>query len=96
MSTHAHGSALCAAARDLSPARRRAAASRPASGLSGLVEEVFGAVHDNIGALYRDLFIETCDPWVIPYIGDLLGVSCISGDTWTLRADVADTIDLRR
>lgn len=61
-----------------------------------LVEDAFGAVHHDIGALYRDLFIETCSPWVIPYIGDLLGVSVISGDTWTLRADVADTIELRR
>jgi len=61
-----------------------------------LVENVFGAVHENIGGLYRDLFIETCAPWVIPYIGDLLGVSVLSGETWTLRADVADTIELRR
>lgn len=61
-----------------------------------LVEEVFGAVHDNIGALYDDLFIETCDSWVIPYIGDLLGISPLAGDPWTLRADVADTIRLRR
>jgi hypothetical protein len=61
-----------------------------------LIEQAFGAVHDNIGLLYRDLFIETCSPWVIPYIGDLLGVSVLSGDPWTLRADVADTIELRR
>ncbi len=61
-----------------------------------LVEDIFGAVHDNIGTLYDDLFIETCSPWVIPYIGDLLGVSPLAGDPWTLRADVADTIRLRR
>ena len=61
-----------------------------------VVEDALGAIHDNIGELYRDLFIETCSPWVIPYIGDLLGVSVLSGSTWTLRADVADTIELRR
>jgi hypothetical protein len=61
-----------------------------------VVESAFGAVHDNIGALYRDFFIETCSPWVIPYIGDLLGDSVLAGETWTLRADVADTIELRR
>jgi len=61
-----------------------------------VVENVFGAIHDNIGGLYRDLFIETCSPWVIPYIGDLLGASVLSGNAWTLRADVADTIELRR
>ncbi|MBW4671114.1 MAG: hypothetical protein KME60_27745 [Cyanomargarita calcarea GSE-NOS-MK-12-04C] len=61
-----------------------------------LVEVVYGAIHDNIEALYHDLFIETCEDWVIPYIGDLLGTSHLKGDAWTLRADVADTIALRR
>ena len=62
----------------------------------GLVEEAFGEIHQNIEALYHDLFIDTCEDWVIPYIGDLLGVTHLKGDSWTLRADVADTIALRR
>lgn len=61
-----------------------------------LVERAFGAVHENIEQLYHDLFIETCDDWVIAYLADLLGTSHLSGDPWTLRADVADTIALRR
>jgi hypothetical protein len=61
-----------------------------------LVEDAFGAIHTNIEALYHDLFIEFCDEWAIPYIGDLLGTSYLKGETWTLRADVADTIALRR
>jgi hypothetical protein len=61
-----------------------------------LVERALSAIHENIESLYHDLFIETCDPWVIPYIGDLLGTSHLAGDPWTLRADVADTIALRR
>lgn len=78
------------------------------------VEAVYGAIQANIEALYDDLFIETSASWVIPYIGDLLGSSPLSGipreigatgadrlalsegDAWTLRADVADTIALRR
>lgn len=59
-------------------------------------EEMFSAIHENIESLYHDLFIEYCDAWVIPYIGDLLGTTHLSGDEWTLRADVADTIALRR
>ncbi len=62
----------------------------------GLVEGVFGDIQENIESLYHDLFIETCDDWVIPYIGDLLGTSHLAGDPWTLRADVANTIALRR
>jgi hypothetical protein len=61
-----------------------------------LVEDAFGAIHENIEGLYHDLFIEFCDEWAIPYIGDLLGTSPLSGEAWTLRADVADTIALRR
>lgn len=60
------------------------------------VEEMFSAIHENIESLYHDLFIETCDDWVIPYIADLLGTSHLSGDAWTVRADTADTIALRR
>jgi hypothetical protein len=61
-----------------------------------LIEDAFGAIRENIESLYHDLFIETCDAWVIPYIGDLLGTTHLSGDAWTLRADVAGTIALRR
>jgi hypothetical protein len=62
----------------------------------GAIEAAFSALHENIEALYEDLFIETCDDWVIPYIADLLGISHLQGEPWTLRADVADTIALRR
>jgi hypothetical protein len=61
-----------------------------------LVEDVYGAIHENIESLYHDLFVETADDWVVPYIGDLLGTSHLAGDPWTIRADVADTVALRR
>jgi len=61
-----------------------------------LIEQVLDNVKENIDLLYEDHFIETCSEWAIPYIGDLLGTSNLSGDPWTLRADVADTIALRR
>lgn len=62
----------------------------------GLVENAFSAVHENVESLYHDLFIDTCDDWVVPYLADLLGTSHLAGDPWTVRADVADTIALRR
>jgi hypothetical protein len=58
-----------------------------------------GIVEDNINQLYDDQFIETCAPWVIPYLGDLIGYNSIyevasaSSDS---RAEVADTIGYRR
>jgi hypothetical protein len=64
--------------------------------LLALVEEAFGAVHESVESLYHDLFIETCDDWVIPYIADLLGTSHLQGDPVALRRDVAGTIGWRR
>jgi hypothetical protein len=61
-----------------------------------IADLIFDAIHENVESIYHDLFIETCDDWVIPYIGDLLGTSPLKGDHWTLRADVADSIALRR
>lgn len=62
-----------------------------------LVEQtVFEPIRQDIESLYHNLFIETCDDWVVPYLADLLGTSHLQGDPWTIRADVADTIMLRR
>lgn len=60
------------------------------------IEGPFGALHEHIAQLYDDLFIDTCDDWVVPYLGDLLGTTHLKGDPRSLRADVADTIALRR
>jgi hypothetical protein len=62
----------------------------------GVLDEAQRAIHANVDALYHDFFIETCDDWVIPYIADLLSVSHLSGDPFTLRADVARTVHHRR
>lgn len=61
-----------------------------------LMETVHSALRDDIGALGRDAFIESCADWVVPYLADLLGTSHLAGDPWTLRADVARTINHRR
>lgn len=62
----------------------------------GVYENAFSALHENIEALYHDLFIDTCDDWVVPYLADLLGTTHLKGEPRTIRADVADTIALRR
>ena len=56
-------------------------------------------VEENINQLYDDQFIETCAPWAIPYIADLIGYNSIyelavaSSDS---RAEVANTVGYRR
>jgi hypothetical protein len=61
-----------------------------------VIDGVFDAIHDDIRRLYDDLFVESASDWAVPYLGDLLGTSHLAGDPWTIRADVADTIALRR
>lgn len=61
-----------------------------------ILDRIPAGIRDNIEHLYHDFFIETCDEWVIPYIADLLGTTHLSGDSWTLRADVARTVHHRR
>ena len=51
----------------------------------------------SIDRLWENQSIETCDDWVVPYIGDLLAtrlVSCL--DARAQRLDVAKTIYYRR
>jgi hypothetical protein len=65
----------------------------------------------DITRLYNNWFIETCDDWIVPYIGDLLGYTLLPealalgergapvaklGRVLAPRADVANTIDARR
>lgn len=69
-------------------------------------------LEQDIARLYDNWFIETCDDWVVPYIGDLLGYTSLPeaatldetggprraglGRVLAPRADVANTIDARR
>jgi hypothetical protein len=54
-------------------------------------------VRRSIDRLWADQSIETCDNWVIPYLGDLLGTNLIANlDPRGQRLDVAKTIHYRR
>jgi hypothetical protein len=68
--------------------------------LRELVNRIGGqiaVVRRSIDRLWADQSIETCDDWVIPYIGDLLGTNLVNGlDARGQRLDVANTIHYRR
>jgi hypothetical protein len=93
---------------DLLPAlyRLRDAQLAPAAGEMGplqsllsIVEEQIAILEENIAQLYDDLFIETCTPWVVPYIGNLIGyqeINDIPSAVDSPRAEVANTIGFRR
>ena len=64
-----------------------------------IIETELNAIEKNIEDLYRNWFIETCDEWVISYIGELLGVHNLDTaiDVLTIfRLQVANTIRNRR
>src|SRR5262245_17240837 len=61
---------------DLLPALYRIADSEKGNELRALLALVTGqadALRDDVQQLWDDFFIETCQPWVIPYIGEIVG-----------------------
>ncbi len=45
----------------------------PLRGLLQVIAEQVDVVERDIAQLYENWFIETCEDWVVPYIGDLIG-----------------------
>lgn len=48
--------------------------NQPLRALMAILEGEYQLLENDMGAIYDNWFIETCDLWVIPYIADLLGV----------------------
>ncbi len=48
-------------------------AGEPLKALLSVIAEQIGIVEHDIERLYENWFIETCDDWVVPYLGDLIG-----------------------
>jgi hypothetical protein len=73
----------------------------PLRELLAVVEEQVDVLEDDIAGLYDNWFIETCDDWVVPYLGDLVGWLPVAeaerrGRVLAPRRDVANTIGFRR
>ncbi|MGH2475881.1 MAG: phage tail protein [Candidatus Limnocylindrales bacterium] len=71
----------------------------PLRALLEVVEEELRRLDEDIDGLYDNWFIETCEEWVVPYLGDLLGVQGlrpVPGGIASQRGLVANTIRYRR
>jgi hypothetical protein len=71
----------------------------PLKALLSVVAGQAAVLEEDLAQLYDDQFIETCAPWVIPYIGDLIGYRSLYGVTKQIgnpRSEVANTIGYRR
>jgi hypothetical protein len=87
---------------------RDAEQGEPLRALLRVIAEQVDVVEDDIAQLYANWFIETCQDWAVPYIGELIGFQPVheAGDpgasnqrrsTITIpRRAVANTIRYRR
>lgn len=67
--------------------------------LLSVIAEQVAVLDENLTQLYDDQFIETCAEWVVPYIGDVIGVRSLHGvgdRSESGRAQVANTLASRR
>jgi hypothetical protein len=53
-------------------------------------------LEESLEQLYDDQFVETAAPWVLPYLGDLLGIEGLPPAPLASRAEVANTLAWRR
>ena len=52
---------------------RDAEQGEPLKALLRVISEQVNLVEEDIAQLYENWFIETCEDWVVPYLGDLIG-----------------------
>lgn len=78
---------------------RDAGEDQPLRALFAVIEQELLALEQDIAGLYENWFIETCEEWVVPYIGDLLKVPALHTGgfgTFSLRAYIANVLAYRR
>src|SRR5260370_30867494 len=62
-----------------------------------VVGEQVANVRQDLDALWDNFFIETCDDWVVPYLGALLGTNLLAHPVGqSNRLDVRNTVHWRR
>src|SRR5262245_6937360 len=79
--------------------QRDIAQGEPLRALLAIIEQELQRLEADIEALYDNWFIETCQEWVVPYIGDLLGIRSLNDEkhlVFSQRARVANTVGYRR
>ncbi len=79
---------------------RDAERGEPLRALLSIIGSELQRIEEDIDGLYDNWFIETCEEWVVPYIGDLLGVTPLQpvgpAGTYSHRPYIANTIAYRR
>jgi hypothetical protein len=71
----------------------------PLRALLSVVADELAILEESLAQLHDDQFVETCAPWAVPYLGDLLGVRGLdvsSMQALSARAEVGNTVGYRR
>jgi hypothetical protein len=69
----------------------------PLRALLQIIAEQVEVVEQDIAQLYENWFIETCQDWALPYIGELIGYAPVDGAAGFIpRREVANTIRYRQ
>jgi hypothetical protein len=71
----------------------------PLRALMSVLEMQYQAIESDLDLLYDNWFVETCDEWVLPYLGDLLALRGLSGarpEVFSLRGRVGNAMARRR
>ncbi|WP_116132701.1 hypothetical protein [Tropicimonas sp. IMCC34043] len=71
---------------------RDAEAGFPLRALLSIMEGQVDALEADIEQLGRNAFVETCEPWAIPYIGALVGTTPLSSDARVQDAATAEAL----
>lgn len=61
--------------------------------LAQALDEARESVEQDIDRLYRNWFVETCDPGMLPYLAELVGLSDLPEEARNVRAVVADAAE---
>ncbi|MFI6250922.1 hypothetical protein [Streptomyces sp. NPDC051016] len=69
---------------------RDAEEGEPLRALLAVVAEQLDRVRDGVEQGYEDLFVETAAPWVLPYLGDLVGYRTLPGYERVLTTGLHD------
>jgi hypothetical protein len=69
---------------------RDAEEGEPLRALLAVITEQLDRVRDGVQQGYEDLFVETAEPWVLPYLGDLVGYRTLPGYERVLTTGLHD------
>jgi hypothetical protein len=69
----------------------------PLQALVQVIAEQLANLRQNLDELWDDFFIETCQDWIVPYIGALIGTNLLANPVArSNRLEVRDTVQWRR